>query len=328
VADDLRGCYPILATPFAPDGEVDGESVERLVRHLWEAGLPGFTMFGLASEFYKLGDADREFLIGRAFEARAPGQSAIVSVTAHSWEVAIKQARQAQAAGAEALMLLPPFFLGPTHADLGRHVLEVAGAVSLPIMVQYAPAQTGVAVDADFFLRLNEQAPNVRYVKVESTPPGPMISAITDGSGGAIKCLIGYGGLQLIDALSRGAVGVQPASGVADYYPRILRAFDEGDLDEAYALHADLLPLINLLMQGIEPLNKLEKIILKKRGLIASDYCRAVSYEPDEHILAELDRFVGRIAGRLHPSAPWPVERGREPEAGKLRSGGRKEELG
>jgi dihydrodipicolinate synthase/N-acetylneuraminate lyase len=314
VADELRGCYPILATPFTPEGEIDGEGVARLVCHLREAGLPGFTMFGLASEFYKLNDAEREFLIGRAFEARAPGQSAVVSVTAHSWEVAVKQARRAQAAGADALMLLPPFFLGPTEADLRRHVLEVAGAVSLPIMVQYAPAQTGVAVGADFFLQVNQEAPNVRYVKVESTPPGPMISAITDGSDGAIRCLIGYGGLQLIDALSRGTVGVQPASGVADFYPRILHAFDEGDLDEAYALHADLLPLINLLMQGIEPLNKLEKIILRKRGIIASDYCRAVSYGPDEHTLAELDRFVGRIADRLHPSAPWPVERGARAE--------------
>lgn len=308
MAGELHGCYPILDTPFAPDGVIDGESVARLVRHLWEAGLPGFTMFGLASEFYKLDDADREFLIERSFEARAPGQTTIVSVTAHSWEVAVKQARRAEEAGAEALMLLPPFFLGPSEADLRRHVLEVAGAVSLPIMVQYAPAQTGAAVSADFFLQLNQEAPNVRYVKVESAPPGPMISAITEGSGGAIRCLIGYGGLQLLDALARGAVGVQPASGVADYYPHILRAFDEGNMDQAYALHADLLPLVNLLMQGIEPLNKLEKIILKKRGIIACDYCRAISYEPDGHILAELDRFVGRIADRLHPSAPWPLE--------------------
>jgi dihydrodipicolinate synthase/N-acetylneuraminate lyase len=306
---ELSGCYPILATPFGSDGEIDKDGVVRLVRHLERVGLPGFTMFGLASEFYKLSDADREALIKHAFGARAPDQTVIVSVTAHSWEVAVKQARLAEAAGADALMLLPPFFLGPSEADLRRHVLEVAGAVSLPIMVQYAPAQTGVAVAADFFLRLNEEAPNVRYVKVESVPPGPMISAITDGSGGAVKCLIGYGGLQLLDALSRGAVGVQPASSVADYYPHILRAFGEGDLEGAYTLHADLLPLINLLMQGIEPLNKLEKIILEKRGIIASDYCRATSYEPDVHMLTELDRFMGRIAGRLHPSAPWPVQR-------------------
>ena len=311
MAEDLRGCYPILATPFGPDGEIDGAGVARLVRHLREAGLPGFTMFGLASEFYKLSDADRKALIEHSFEAREPDQTVIVSVTAHSWEVATKQARRAEAAGADALMLLPPFFLGPSEDDLRRHVLEIAEAVSLPVMVQYAPAQTGVRVRADFFIQLNEEAPNVRYVKVESVPPGPMISAITDGSDGAVECLVGYGGLQLLDALSRGAVGVQPASGVADYYPHILRAFDEGDLEGAYALHADLLPLVNLLMQGIEPLNRLEKIILKKRGLIASDYCRAVSYEPDEHTLAELDRFVGRIADRLHPSAPW---QGRVPQ--------------
>jgi len=305
----LRGCYPILATPFAPDGVVDGTSVARLVRHLRDAGLPGFTMFGLASEFYKLDDADREYLISRAFEARASGQNVIVSVTAHSWEVAVKQALRAEEAGADALMVLPPFFLGPSEADLKRHVLEVAGAVSLPVMVQYAPAQTGVKVAADFFVRLNEETPNVRYVKVESVPPGPMISEITNRSGGAVKCLVGYGGLQLLDALSRGAAGVQPASGVADYYPHILRAFEAGDPDRAYDLHADLLPLVNLLMQGIEPLNRLEKIILQRRGIIASDYCRATSYEPDEHVLAELDRFVGRIADRLHPSAPWPGER-------------------
>jgi hypothetical protein len=65
-----------------------------------------------------------------------------------------------------------------------------------------------------------------------------------------------------------------------------------------------LLPLVNLLMQAIEPLNKLEKIILKRPGIITHDYCRAASYEPDDLVLAELGRFVDRIAAKLHPSAP------------------------
>src|SRR5215212_9341246 len=184
---ELRGCYPILATPFLPDGEIDANSVVRLVRHLTTCGLPGFTMFGLASEFYKLSDADRETLIEAAFDTRAPDQTAIVSVTAHSWEVAVNQARRAEEAGAEALMLLPPFFLGPSEDDIRRHVLEVAGATSLPIMFQYAPAQTGVKMTAESFLDLNRHAPNVRYVKVESAPPGPLISGITDGSSGAVE---------------------------------------------------------------------------------------------------------------------------------------------
>lgn len=77
-------------------------------------------------------------------------------------------------------------------------------------------------------------------------------------------------------------------------YPHILEAFDGGDLEEACALHADLLPIVNLLMQAIEPLNKLEKIVLKGRGIIAHDYCRTASYEPDDLMLAELDRFLFR----------------------------------
>ena len=53
-------------------------------------------------------------------------------------------------------------------------------------------------------------------------------------------------------------------------------------------------------MQAIEPLNKLKQIILKRRGIIAHDYCRAASYEPDDLVLAELGRFVDRIAAKLH----------------------------
>ena len=69
MAGELRGCYPILATPFALDGGVEGKSVARLVRHLWDADLPGFTMFGLAGEFYKLDDADREHNLPRPPES-------------------------------------------------------------------------------------------------------------------------------------------------------------------------------------------------------------------------------------------------------------------
>ena len=85
---------------------------------------------------------------------------------------------------------------------------------------------------------------------------------------------------------------------------QILQAIRGGDAQAA----ADLLPLVNLLMQAIEPLNRLEKIVLHRRGIIAHDSCRSPSFEPDGLMLAELDRFVGRISGRLHPSAPWLAE--------------------
>jgi hypothetical protein len=123
----------------------------------------------------------------------------------------VKQARRAELAGAEALMLLPRKRSGGTS-------LEVAEATSLPVVLQYAPAQTGIKMSAESLLELNRRAPNVCYVKVESAPPGPLISSITEGSSGEIKCLIGNGGLQLVDGLRRGAYRWQaaPFRAVAD----------------------------------------------------------------------------------------------------------------
>ena len=89
----LRGCYPILATPFPPGGEIDENSVVRLVRHLKTCGL--------ASEFYKLSDANRDTLIEAAFDSRDSDQ--IVFVTAHSHEDARQQPRGGEESGAEAV---------------------------------------------------------------------------------------------------------------------------------------------------------------------------------------------------------------------------------
>lgn len=125
-------------------------------------------------------------------------------------------------------MLLPPFFLGPSEDDVRRHISRVAEGTSLPIVVQYAPALTGVKMTAESYLDLNRRAPNFRYVKVESAPPRPLISSIAEGSGGTMNCLVGYGGVQLVDGLRRGAVGVQPASFRASRVTRRLQTLPHG----------------------------------------------------------------------------------------------------
>ena len=88
--------------------------------------------------------------------------------------------------------LVPPFFLSPPAAAVREHILRVADAVSLPVIVQYAPVQTGLRLSPDFFVDLWRDAANVRYVKVEVQPPGPFISELRERSGGAVQALVGY----------------------------------------------------------------------------------------------------------------------------------------
>ncbi|NJM07195.1 dihydrodipicolinate synthase family protein, partial [Candidatus Gracilibacteria bacterium] len=92
----LTGIVPIVAAPFTPDGALDEDSFQALVRHLLATGASGLTLFGLATEFYKLSDAERSRMqtLLLAETSRTSEVAGIISITDHSWEVAgAKRAR-------------------------------------------------------------------------------------------------------------------------------------------------------------------------------------------------------------------------------------------
>lgn len=298
----LAGILPILAAPFTAAGALDEDSLQGLVRHLISRGAAGLTLFGLATEFYKLTDADRSRMqaLLLAETSRAPGTAGIISITDHSWEVAVERARAAEAQGADALMLLPPYFLGPSEAALLEHLERVIGSVSVPVIIQYAPAQTGVRIAPDVFLRLRDRLPNADFVKVETQPPGRYVRQLVDGSQGRLGALVGYAGVQMPDVLARGAAGIQPGCSFTEVYLELWRRWSQaGGASGFVELHARLLPYIGYWMQTVELIVKAEKVILWRRGLIATDYCRAPAYALDGPELDQIDRFLDEFAAWL-----------------------------
>ena len=289
---ELKGIYPILATPFQSSGELDENSFERLIEFLVVSGVHGLTLFGLAGEYYKLSDDERRALRG-IFLARTQGRLArIVSVTEHSVEVACKRAREAAEAGADALMVMPPFFLSPDPGAVGDHIREIARAVQISLLVQYSPNQTGLRLPARFFAELAEEFPHVHYVKVDSTPAGAMISSLIKEFRGRIKPFIGYAGLQMVDAFARGAIGCMPGCSLPESYLEVYAALVRGDRKQAAALHSRLLPLINYMMQSLEFIIQCEKTILCWRGIIDSDYCRRPGMRLTEDDLRSLRELL------------------------------------
>src|SRR5262249_1046826 len=274
---ELRGIYPIVATPFQPDGRVDEKSFGRLLEFLVRSGVQGITLFGLAGEYYKLCDEERRTLERILLTTTRGVLARIVSITDHSLEVARHRAVEAAEAGADALMIMPPFFLSPDPHAVGEHIAEIARAVRVPILVQYSPNQTGLRLSAKFFVGLADEFPHLRYVKVDSTPAGPMITNLVEGSAGRIQPFIGYAGLQMVDAFARGAVGCMPGCSMPEPYLEIYRALAGNDHGQAVALHARLLPLINFMMQSLEFIIQCEKTVLCWRGIFSSDYCRRPS---------------------------------------------------
>ncbi len=302
MAKSIHGIVPIVAAPFTAAGALDEDSLQALVRHLAGTGANALTLFGLATEFYKLSEAERARMQAILLEttSRSDTVAGVISITDHSWEVAVPRAQAAEAQGADALMLLPPYFLGPSEEALLDHLQRVIGSVRLPVIVQYAPVQTGVRIAPEVFLRLRDALPNADFIKVETQPPGRYVSQLVARSQGRLKTLVGYAGVQMPDVLARGAAGIQPGCSFTELYVALWRLW-QTDRAGFQALHDRLLPYISYWMQGVELIVKAEKVILRERGLIASDYCRSPAYALD-------DREREQIAAFLEAFKPWLSE--------------------
>lgn len=266
----IHGVCPIIATPFTDDGEVDYASLRNEVEVLAASGCHAAALFGIASEFFKLADNERERMVDIVTDAADEHDlPLVISVTHESTEVAVKWAQSYAEVGADTLMVFTPTFLGPSQENVLEHVRKIGEAVSIPVMVQHHDMSVGVSPTA--FAELYNSTPNVRYFKIETNPPGPFISTLLEETNGEVDIFIGSAGAQMIDAYRRGASGVMPAAALHELYLRIHGAYHDDRLSEAMDLHADMLAIQNVIGQlGIQG----EKYLLAQRGIVATDYCR------------------------------------------------------
>jgi 4-hydroxy-tetrahydrodipicolinate synthase len=292
----VGGLIPVLETPFQLNGDIDVEGFVSVIDHQLAASVDGLMFPGFASEFLKLSDAERDELES-ALLSKTAGTSVlgIVSVPDHSTELATRRVERAVALGADAINVLPPYLLGPSPAQIVAHLdilLDAAGVV--PVVIQLAPALTGAALRVTDLQAIAARHDNFAAVKVESVPPGPTVTALAP-----IPSVVGYAGLQLIDALRRGAVGVQPGSSFPELYRAILDAWNEGDEARAERLHERLVPYLAYWMQHPELIVQVEKTISMRRGWIQSDYCRRPGRALDSVELATVDRFIELLGSPL-----------------------------
>lgn len=300
----LRGICPVLETPFHPDESVDEVGFGRVVDAMATAGVEAVMFPGFASEFHTLTDAERRRLSEVLLQRSAHGgPAAVISVPDHATVTAVANAKHAAEHGAAAINLLPPHFLGPSRDAVLAHVRAVLVAVApLPVVLQYAPAQTGTALDARTIGQLAAEHPNLACVKVESQPPGRLIAALAEPPQ-PLPSLVGYAGLQLPDALRRGAAGVQPGCSFVEIYLEIWRRWTTRDERGAEALHQRLVPYLAYWMQHVSLIVAAEKTISVARGWFASDTCRQPGWRLDAEERAMIDRFLHDFADHLLPGA-------------------------
>jgi len=281
----IHGVCPIVATPFTDDGAVDYDSIRNQVRVLAEGGCHAAALFGVASEFFKLTDDERDRMAEVvADEAGAHDLPLVLSVTHEATEVATERAAAYEAAGADCIMVLPPSTLGPPQGEVVDHLAAVGEAVSVPVMVQYRPPETPT-MPPETLVRLGREVPNVDYFKIETDPSGPYSTQLIEETDGEANVLVGSAGKTMVEALDRGAVGVIPASFAWDVYVDIYEAYGAGDRERAIDLHDRLLPILNRVDQASLVY---EKRILARRGVIETDSCRHPRNDAPDEVLDDL----------------------------------------
>ena len=296
----LAGVSPVLEVPFDSDGNLDVDSFTAMADHVLGLGVNSVLFPAFASEFYKLGDDERALLLGELLDvAKAHPGGVIASVPDHATSVAVKRAVQAVEAGAAAINVLPPFLAGPPAAAVLEHCGQILAAVApTPVVIQYAPAQTGSTFDATTFATLRAAHPNLAAVKVETALPGSLIAALK-ALDDPIPAFVGYAGLHMVDSYRRGAVGVQPGCSFTELYLAVWAALTRGDEAAAMALHGRMLSWLVYWMQNVELIVAVEKEISARRGLIRTAYCRPPAWHLDDSEQRAIDAFLMEFESEL-----------------------------
>lgn len=295
----LRGSIPPLITPFRKGG-VDYEAYERLVEFQIANGSNGVLVNGTTAEPSTLTTEERNRLVDIAVRVVA-GRAPVVAATGSQSLLETRQLTEhAAKAGADALLIVTPYYLRPPQRGLVAYYLELASISKLPWMVYHIPGRTAVSVTLDTLKELRAKSPQFVGMK----------HAVND-LGFASECLAAFGrdfkifvGLEELSfpMMAVGACGLMNA--VGNLQPRVLaelcEAVERSDLARAQALHAQLLEINQAVFFDTNPIPM--KYMMKRLGLLTANEHRLPMMPATADLEKRLDGVLER-AGLLRGKA-------------------------
>ena len=270
-----------MVTPMSRGGEIDDKGTDSLVDHLLATGHDGIVVNGTTGESSTL-TVDESVEMVRRVKQRAGDRARVVAgVGSNDTRHAVQMAGLAADAGADALLLVSPYYNKPTQAGLLAHCRAVADTTDLPVMLYDIPARTGIPFSTDTLITLAEH---------------PRIAAVKDAKGDhwasthvmAATDLLWFSGADEVNLplLALGATGVVSVVGhvAGEQYAAMVAAVDRGDLAQARAIHTSLIPVVDAIMTTSQGAI-MAKAALVELGVIETATVRLPLVEsPPEHL--------------------------------------------
>lgn len=250
---DIRGSICALATPFTPDGALDLDAFGRLLDYQLGAGTQAVVVAGSTGEAHMLDHDEFERLLTFAV-GRVAGRVPVIAGTGEAGTAkTVALTRRAAELGANAALVVTPYYVRPTQEGLFRHFTDVAELGGLPVILYNVPSRTGCDLLPETVARLREH-PRIVGIK-EARSDSDRIAALAELARADFVYLSGDDGTAA-QAMLAGAVGT--ISVVANLVPGLFRelcdAATSGDTVASERIHQRLAPLVEALNGAPNPI--------------------------------------------------------------------------
>ncbi len=239
----IGGAITAMVTPFTESGELDVEGLKRNVKFQIDNGISGLVPLGTTGESPTVSDDERETVIKAVVAAAAGKVPVIVGTGTNSTAHSIELSRQAEELGADAVLVVSPYYNKPTQEGLYRHFKAIAESIKIPVVVYNIQGRTAVNIETATLVRMAQSCSNIIAVKEASGNLAQMMDvldqlpktfSVVSGDDNLTLPLMALGGRGVISVVSN----LIPKK-VSDMCAAGLR----GDFATARKLHFEMLPL-------------------------------------------------------------------------------------
>ena len=281
----FTGAAVAIITPMHADGSIDYEEMGRIIDDQIENGTDAIVVCGTTGESPTMTDEEHTACIRYAVKKPAGRVPVIAGTGSNDTKYAVWLSRQAQADGADALLLVTPYYNKTSQAGLIAHYTAIADAVDLPCILYNVPSRTGCNLTAASLAQLAKH-PNINAVK-EASGNISQVAEIAAACGEELNIYSGNDD-QIVPLLALGGKGViSVLSNVAPRYTHdICAKWFAGDTAGSLAMQLAALPLCKALFADVNPIPV--KWAMNRLGWHAGA-CRLPLVDPDEAVQAQLD---------------------------------------
>ncbi|QJW37077.1 4-hydroxy-tetrahydrodipicolinate synthase [Cellulosimicrobium protaetiae] len=233
-----------MVTPMTPDGAVDLAAAARLAKRLVDDGNDGLVLSGTTGESPTTHAPEKQDLVRVVVDAVGDRAAVLAGAGSNDTDHAVRMAEQAAEAGADGLLVVSPYYSRPSQEGVYRHVVAIADAADLPVMLYDVPGRTGVRIAPETYARL---AAHERVVASKDAT-GDVYAAAKLAAATGLAFYSGDDGL-LLPFLAHGAAGIVSVSAhaVARPFAEVVRRFDAGDHAGALEVFLSTTPVIDAL---------------------------------------------------------------------------------